>query len=144
MSPASPAQRQAVGRTAEGDFHLQKLQYGAEQPGVHPRCTEEGRSEGASPARPLPRPSYVVSSRRPVHAKLDSLHPSHLTPTVTFFPGVHLCLANSSKLGNVLPRKRRKVGSIAFPSLIRAGLKSNHRLCWEVKEGHIVIYLGRP
>ena len=88
MSPAYPPQRQAVGRREEGYFHLQKLQYGAEQPGVHPLGTEEGRTEGALPARPLPRPSYVVSSRWPFHAKLDSLHPGHLTPTVTFFPGV--------------------------------------------------------
>ena len=88
MAPASPALRQAVGRTAEGDSHLQKPRYGTEQPGVHPRCTEEGRTEGALPARPLPRPSHVVSSRWPFHAKLDSLHPGHLTPTVTFFPGV--------------------------------------------------------
>lgn len=55
MSPASPPQQQAVGRAAEGDFHLQSHHYSGGAAGALP---QEGQKKevGGVPAGPLPSP----------------------------------------------------------------------------------------
>lgn len=118
MSPAYHPQRQAVGRTEEGDFHLQKLQYGAEQPGVHPLGTERGEDGGV---RPTPAQAFLrgLLWRWPFPLNLTPFT-GPPNPNCHLFPwGPIWVWPALLSLETFCAGRGGKVGSTAFPSLIR-------------------------
>lgn len=101
MSPASPPQRRAVGKAAEGDFHLQRQRdRGQSNLHFHPRWAT-GRARGVADRgfQPGPCPALLTlgSAGGGLWALTRPPSPSPRTPTVTFFLRV-LCLAGSSGL----------------------------------------------
>lgn len=149
MPPASPPQRRAVGKAAEGDFHLQRQRDGGRATCISIRGGRPGGVRGVADRgfQPGPCPALLTlgSAGGGLWVLTRPPSPSPRTPTVTFFLRVLSCVwpiprdltrVSTGKTGG------KWVSRAAFPSMISAFLRSHSLSGWKGEEQYLMISLG--